>query len=578
MIELKPITKNDYKEVKNLIANKNIIKNVIINADADTYINATLSINEILNASNNNKEKTRKLNKHHRNHKHKSQKKPLYPSMFYKILMQNGEAESRSTKLMGIIGYKIIENNKHNQQHDDLLPIYARMRTKPYHVLFFLNDDTIFNVALLKIVNIYSSRIDKPLYCIINSKYSSIMGVLNENSKHNKNMFLKNIEVNKNKYVEYIVSKHTAPYTYKIISPYLTKEIINHVFNNKYWRATNATDAIDFLYNDGVYIDKKYNATRVGIKNIINDAKFMIANKANLQIQMRNTKFGFKDIILHLNSINSANYDKYIPLSLFENGQVYIFKPVSGFSGKGIKVVDNREELIKYIEEIQKDIIRKDGKKKESNGKKSKPKTSAPLTFKFDKSYNVWVIQDYIKNPLLINGYKFHMRVFLLIYCNVNGKVEAYYSRKCPIANAREKYVYGDFNNVNIHDTHFRDADVSKYIFPDDIPDKSMVNKLHGDIVECLSFVFKNIANAVGCYSECKACYEIFGCDFMITDTYELKLLEINTKISLKVPGAGISIPFLKYLMKSIYSIVIDECFPSPNTHPDKDNLFTKLN
>ena len=41
-------------------------------------------------------------------------------------------------------------------------------------------------------------------------------------------------------------------------------------------------------------------------------------------------------------------------LSNFDNQKIWIMKPVSGFAGKGIKVLENKVDLIDYVKEIKK--------------------------------------------------------------------------------------------------------------------------------------------------------------------------------------------------------------------------------
>lgn len=196
-------------------------------------------------------------------------------------------------------------------------------------------------------------------------------------------------------------------------------------------------------------------------------------------------------------------------------------------------------------------------------------------SLKLDRTYSTWVLQKYIQNPLLINGYKTHMRVDFLILKPLTGKIEAYYSKIATFAIALEKYKLGDYTNNNIHDTHFHG--VHKYIFPRDLPDQTQINNVYNQIIDCLTYLLKRIGQNIECYTESKICYELLGCDFLITDDYKVKLLEINTKAGLP-HGDGYDL--LVNIIYGIYYTIIDRYFPLPKNHihPTIQNTFEKIN
>ena len=68
-----------------------------------------------------------------------------------------------------------------------------------------------------------------------------------------------------------------------------------------------------------------------------------------------------------------------------KSGPLWIYKPKNDYGGAGCYVYDSR--MPEFKEKIQKDVERRRN----------------------------FVLQQYIENPLLLGGYKFHMRVFLYL-------------------------------------------------------------------------------------------------------------------------------------------------------------------
>ena len=65
---------------------------------------------------------------------------------------------------------------------------------------------------------------------------------------------------------------------------------------------------------------------------------------------------------------------------------------------------------------------------------------------------------------------------------------------------------------------------------------KILTRKQRENIEKQLKLLFNNISKVINlkCYQENKYCYHVFASDIMITDDYQIKLIELNTK-----PGMG---------------------------------------
>jgi hypothetical protein len=219
-------------------------------------------------------------------------------------------------------------------------------------------------------------------------------------------------------------------------------------------------------------------------------SKKEITDKTKLKKKFGKERFFINGDIININD-SIPKYDKKF---------VKIMKPLGGFAGAGIKIVQSNDEISDWI--------------------KSNPK------------YNDWVIEDYIINPDLIDGYKFHFRVLVLVKVE-NKKIEVYISNNKYYVKALEKYKKGDYENKNIHDTHYKKMKID--IFPNVLPDnwnEKDANNAINDMEQIITKIFKNEKEF---YPEWKAKkgFEIFGADFIFENKHTY-LLEINEKMSLK--------------------------------------------
>lgn len=176
---------------------------------------------------------------------------------------------------------------------------------------------------------------------------------------------------------------------------------------------------------------------------------------------------------------------------------VYIVKPVGhgACAGVGVTVVTNDREL----EEAR---------------------------FTLSRRFKNIIISEYIQNPLLYEGRKFHLRMFILI--NSDPFSWSFWDRGKAMT-AKLPYKKGDWTNKLIHDSHGETTPKDIY-FPEDILPKDKYKHVYQQMKLILGAVAEIIKPHVKCYEESKYCCEIFGIDFMITDDYVVKLIEINAE------------------------------------------------
>ena len=78
------------------------------------------------------------------------------------------------------------------------------------------------------------------------------------------------------------------------------------------------------------------------------------------------------------------------------------------------------------------------------------------------------------------------------------------------------------------------------------------------------------------CFDESKQCYELLGADVILTEKYEVKMIEVNSKIGYKTfKGSNFNVN----LIDSEFDAVIDTVFPPKNKmKPSDDYFFIPIN
>ena len=250
---------------------------------------------------------------------------------------------------------------------------------------------------------------------------------------------------------------------------------------------------------------------------------------------------------------------------LFNKDKIFIFKQVGGFSGSGIKVFDNYYDFFEYCNRIiQINSVRWNNTK--LNNEKHKVITQRE-----------WILQEYIHNPLLYKEKKFHLRVYFLYYKKYDTVLKkevkkGYIMDLSQIYTALKKFKLEDFSNKDIHDSHIKSTSKAIYFQDDFRKEYGVKNTMH--VTAQLKDVFKTVLKCIdaGCYTESKRCYEMFGADIMITSDFDVKLIEINTKIGFS-NFKNNTLNYNKIIMENILETVIDDIIPPQNAIPKLGNF-----
>ena len=365
--------------------------------------------------------------------------------------------------------------------------------------------------------------------------------------------FNEEIRFNGEEFNEYFI--FLRKYTYSI--NLLTKEenkIASKILEKRgNWKKYNFNDKrkeIDFvyIYNLNRY-DKRFYSLKTLLKNVTIKEGRKITMKNLLFEELEKIKEADKYLIKNYN-IDLTNINMVMIKEIFKKHQVLIFKPVHGFKGYGIEIFENFDNFTNYI-----------------NSKKFKTSTDQILERK-NSNLREWVLQEYIEDPLLINGKKFHIRGYYLGYKN-----EKYLYDQGRIYPALKKYKKGDYHDTKIHDTHNPGDEALVKYFPRDL-------KLNKNIKENIQKQIEHLFYLTGsiddyyfrCFEENKECYQLFGFDIMITRDYQVKMIEVN-----KNPGLpSVKIPFGKKLFEDEIKLIVDKTFP-PKNKIDEENGFIRV-
>lgn len=261
---------------------------------------------------------------------------------------------------------------------------------------------------------------------------------------------------------------------------------------------TNAwNNHIDMIYVDGTFIDKRLYKVRCTLKNLLDDSKEVITDKSNLFINMQNN---FPEIT----SKHMAFTQNLINVNSLETDEVMIIKPVGrgAYAGKDIVRVSNSVELTNA-----KELYRK---------------------------YLKVIAVKYIRDPLLFDERKFHVRSYMMVTIH---PFNVLLFNQSKILTAKDKYVDADYNNKDIHDTHLSSTPRNMY-FPDDlnIPAENMKSVL-AQMETITEHLGKLMIGRSHPFPESKYAFEVFGLDFLITQSFNVILMEVNDRVGMSSIG-----------------------------------------
>jgi len=177
-----------------------------------------------------------------------------------------------------------------------------------------------------------------------------------------------------------------------------------------------------------------------------------------------------------------------------------ILKPLGGFEGRGITVVTKTSQIEEWMSRYP--------------------------------QYKEWLLQNYIRNPALRDGYKFHLRIIVVVKKEHRKPVEVYVATHKFYTKGREKYKKDDWLNPLIHDTHEEEGETET--FPQKLPDgwtEKEAAKIDNIINDSLLDLFEDEKDFRPDWNA-KNGFEMFGVDVMF-DKKKPYVLEVNNKVAL---------------------------------------------
>jgi len=201
---------------------------------------------------------------------------------------------------------------------------------------------------------------------------------------------------------------------------------------------------------------------------------------------------------------------------------VYIVKPENDSFRNGVGLVKSKMELIAHLDE-------------------------------FDM-YDDWIIQDYIGNPLLLNGKKFHFRIYV-IYVQTKDYQVAYLSRVGFIYTANKEFMEDTFDP----DIVLSGESTPKNVFyvPEDFQKNFGKSKWDDvvlpQIVKITRETLTSVLDLLKCPRGNQKCFKILGYDILIDNDYRCYLAEINARgVTYKYPNQQFLDTFYNNILKLV--------------------------
>jgi hypothetical protein len=312
------------------------------------------------------------------------------------------------------------------------------------------------------------------------------------------------------------INNHTDSFGEHSIDFIFTKELKKELSNRNYIESSNFPVDFIFLSGEPAWYRNKFDTKKSKCINLLyGKSATNITNKILLHNKYKDMKF-----IIHADYINENTLLSDI-ISKLKNRFIKILKPLGSYSGTGNKIVRNKKQIKDWIQENTK--------------------------------YKEWLLEDYIIEPDLKNGYKFHFRIPLLIKV-FNKKINIYISKKYYYQIAKQKYKKSDWLNKDIHDTHFSGDNI---VFPNEYPDnwnEEDANLCSNKIQNIIQTVFRNNIDFRPGWDALNG-FDVYGVD-IIFEKKQPYLLEINDRAGL-IPD----------IIPDMLSVVLD----------NKENGFKKL-
>lgn len=204
--------------------------------------------------------------------------------------------------------------------------------------------------------------------------------------------------------------------------------------------------------------------------------------------------------------------------STIPDGSVYIVRANWGWAGKANGIATSTAELQNLYKKL------------------SNPTAEAIIDSRIKTP--VVIASEYIVDPMLYKGYKFHLRLYAIIMISEDREF-VWFVNEGTIVPAAKPYQADDWANEDIHDTHLsrNPALIGKY--PANLPQVPL-----STLTAFFTEVFGVLLPHVRKYAEVKYNYDFVAIDLMITADGHPKVIEFN-----KYPSRKVQHTFINYII-----------------------------
>ena len=621
-IESKPSKNNIFPPLLN---NNNLKKSVDLNNLKNDYSQKYVS-NDDNNSYNNDKlrtfrtsnnykflndkniefQKTKKIMNIKNNIKEDCKTSNNFFSVKNKILFSSLKVDVDSTKrnkgkLLNILKFKSTEKNKYKN--------YTKSEDrKKYRKNIVISDNTLKEDEETekrpKINNDFGERCRQKRFSLIKKRFKLKYCVFPGNNsklidtvmKHRSEVWEK-VPTSHYRFCDLVWSPLTSSIDFK--SSQYVHQFLNHIQFNE-----EITNKMRLYANLLKHCEKK----KIDVYKIFPFTICLTLSHHSFEEQLENFKTLFKEIDNYtpkssvmfsslfnalLNKKIGSNQTINIPKTFNSGKNMWIIKPVNLNRGRCIKVLNDIDEILKEMKCIQmsKKILISEG-----NCDNNKNKTmSSEKKNSFDKDYintngikcEYIMIQKYLEKPLLYQGRKFDIRMWVMfmtnrdneVYIFIEGHLKATSLKYNPDSN--DLFVHLTNYSVQKHNIHFSKIEIGNeipfYKFQKELDRKktgiNFLKDIYPKIVRIVRLTGGAAIQGKMNFMNIKNCFEIFGYDFILDENYKPYLLEINTN-----PGLEISSPLINQLLPRMiddaFKLTIDDDFSASSDFIKQESKF----
>lgn len=282
----------------------------------------------------------------------------------------------------------------------------------------------------------------------------------------------------------------------------------------------------------------------------------------------------FFKLVIYSKKIGS-NHQLKIPQSSYAGKNIWLIKPINMNRGRCIKIESDLNKIITMIKELK--------MRKEIKNEKNEKVIEADYV----------ILQKYIERPLLYQGRKFDIRLWVLIISEYPNNVfifkEGHLKATCEqySLNTNDPYIHLTNYSVQKHHKDFSKVEKGNEIsfnqFKQELKDISLFNKIYNRICYIVRLTISSAKQRINLLNR-KKCFEIFGYDFLIDENLNPFLIEVNTN-----PGLEESSPLIAMLtprmIDDALKLTIDEEYKRTNQdepfhvdgYNDNENMWEKF-